>query len=62
MIYIMRGDFDLGRAIESGGLEVIGVAKARRALRAWLNVSPLPASDRNGRMPKQPDPDGRGSG
>jgi DNA-binding HxlR family transcriptional regulator len=41
MIYIVRGDLGLGQAIESGRLEVIGEAKARRALRAWLNLSPL---------------------
>jgi DNA-binding HxlR family transcriptional regulator len=41
MIYIVRGDLGLSRAIDSGRLEVIGGAEARRALRAWLNLSPL---------------------
>jgi DNA-binding HxlR family transcriptional regulator len=43
MIYIVRGDMSLPRAIDSGRLEVIGEAKARRALGAWLNLSPLAA-------------------
>jgi DNA-binding HxlR family transcriptional regulator len=43
MIYIVRGDISLSRAIDSGKLEVIGQAKARRALGAWLNLSPLAA-------------------
>jgi DNA-binding HxlR family transcriptional regulator len=43
MIHIVRGDIDLGRAIDSGKLEAIGEANARRALRAWLNLSPLAA-------------------
>jgi hypothetical protein len=41
MIYIVRGDLRLGRAIESGRLEVIDAAKARRSLGAWLNLGPL---------------------
>ncbi len=41
MIYIVRGDLALARAIDSGQLEVIGQAKARRALGSWLNLSPL---------------------
>jgi DNA-binding HxlR family transcriptional regulator len=41
MIYIVRGDLGLARAIDGGRLEVIGEARARRALRAWLNLSPL---------------------
>ena len=43
MIYIVRGDMSLRHAIDSGRLEVIGQAKARRALGAWLNLSPLAA-------------------
>jgi DNA-binding HxlR family transcriptional regulator len=43
MIRIVRGDISLSRAIDSGRLEVIGAAKARRALGAWLNLSPLAA-------------------
>jgi DNA-binding HxlR family transcriptional regulator len=42
MIRIVRGDLALERAIE-GRLEVIGTAQARRALRPWLNLSPLTA-------------------
>jgi hypothetical protein len=41
MIYVMRGDLPLSRALSSGRLEAIGTAKARKALRAWLNLSPL---------------------
>lgn len=41
MIYIVRGDLPLSRALESGRLEVIGSARARKALRPWLNLSPL---------------------
>lgn len=43
MIQIVRGDISLRRAIDSARLEVIGNAKARRALGAWLNLSPLAA-------------------
>ena len=43
MIYIVRGDISLRHAIDSGRLEALGVAKARRALGAWLNLSPLAA-------------------
>jgi DNA-binding HxlR family transcriptional regulator len=41
MIYVVRGDLPLNRALSSGRLEAIGTAKARKALRAWLNLSPL---------------------
>ncbi len=41
MIYIIRGDFTLARATAAGRLEVLGSASKRRALRAWLNLSPL---------------------
>lgn len=41
MIYIVRGDLSLARALESGKLEAIGTARARRALGRWLNLSPL---------------------
>ena len=41
MIYIVRGDLPLTRALASGRLEAIGTARARKALRAWLNLSPL---------------------
>jgi DNA-binding HxlR family transcriptional regulator len=43
MIYIVRGDLALTRAIDNGKLELIGQAKARRALGPWLNLSPLTA-------------------
>lgn len=41
MIYIVRGDLSLSRALDSGRLEAIGSARARKALRPWLNLSPL---------------------
>jgi len=41
MIYIVRGDLPLAKAIDSGRLEVTGSAPARNALRAWLNLGPL---------------------
>lgn len=41
MIYIVRGDLPLTLALSSGRLEAIGTARARKALRAWLNLSPL---------------------
>jgi DNA-binding HxlR family transcriptional regulator len=41
MIYVVRGDLPLSRALSSGRLEAIGTAKARKALRPWLNLSPL---------------------
>ncbi|MGF1631721.1 MAG: winged helix-turn-helix transcriptional regulator [Kiloniellaceae bacterium] len=41
MIYIVRGDLPLTRALDSGRLEAIGSARARKTLRAWLNLSPL---------------------
>ena len=41
MIYVVRGDLPLNRALSSGRLEAHGTAKARKALRAWLNLSPL---------------------
>ena len=41
MIHIVRGDISLRRALDGGRLEVIGEATARRALGAWLNLSPL---------------------
>lgn len=41
MIYVVRGDLPLTRALSSGRLEAYGTVKARKALRAWLNLSPL---------------------
>lgn len=41
MIYIVRGDLSVGRALDEGRLEAIGTAAARRALRSWLNLSPI---------------------
>lgn len=43
MIRIVRGDITLETAIEGNALEVIGSAAALRALRPWLNLSPLTA-------------------
>jgi DNA-binding HxlR family transcriptional regulator len=40
MIYIVRGDLPLARALESGRLEAIGEARTRRALADWLNLQP----------------------
>ncbi len=41
MIYVVRGDLTLIRALSSGRLEAIGTARARKALGRWLNLSPL---------------------
>jgi DNA-binding HxlR family transcriptional regulator len=41
MIYVMRGDIALPRALESGSLEAIGTDHMRRALPAWFNLHPL---------------------
>jgi DNA-binding HxlR family transcriptional regulator len=41
MIYLVRGDLTLARAIDTDRLEVIGSASARSRLLAWLNPSPL---------------------
>jgi DNA-binding HxlR family transcriptional regulator len=43
MIYIVRGDLPLARALDSGRLDATGSSAARRHLRAWLNLSPLAA-------------------
>ncbi len=43
MIYIVRGDLPVSRAIADDRLEVHGAAAARRKLSAWLNLSPLAA-------------------
>lgn len=43
MIRIVRGDLRLGAALEDGRLEAHGSHRARRRLRAWLNLSPLAA-------------------
>ena len=43
MIYIVRGDLPVSRAIADERLEVIGKAKHRKALSRWLNLSPLTA-------------------
>lgn len=41
MIYIVRGDLPLTRALAADRLEAIGSADARKRLAAWLNLSPL---------------------
>lgn len=41
MIYIVRGDLPLARALAADRLEAIGAADARKRLAAWLNLSPL---------------------
>lgn len=38
MIYIWRGDLSFTQAQTSGRLKVHSIARARRALRAWLNL------------------------
>ncbi len=40
MIYIVRGDLSLARALADERLEAIGSARARRALSKWLNLLP----------------------
>jgi DNA-binding HxlR family transcriptional regulator len=41
MIYIVRGDLSLARALGEGRLEADGPRALRGRLRAWLNLSPL---------------------
>ena len=41
MIYLMRGDLPISRAIEEDRLDLVGTQRARRALRKWLNPDPL---------------------
>ena len=41
MIYLVRGDLPLTRAIDSGKLEVVGSGRAQKTLGKWLNLSPL---------------------
>jgi DNA-binding HxlR family transcriptional regulator len=41
MIYIVRGDLPLGRAMESERLEVLGPVADRDRLGAWLNLGPV---------------------
>jgi DNA-binding HxlR family transcriptional regulator len=41
MIYIVRGDLSLTRALDEGRLETDGPRALRARLRAWLNLSPL---------------------
>lgn len=43
MIYIVRGDLPIARALGEGRLDAHGTRAARRALRAWLNLPPLAA-------------------
>ena len=43
MIRIYRGDISLDHAVETERLEVLGSARHRRRLAAWLNLSPLTA-------------------
>ncbi len=40
VIYLVRGDLALTRALADGRLEAHGGAAARRALRRWLNLGP----------------------
>ena len=41
MIYVIRGDLPLTRAIDDGKLMVHGPVKTQKKLRKWLNLSPL---------------------
>ena len=41
MIYIVRGDLSLTRALDEGRLDVMGPRPLRSRLRKWLNLSPL---------------------
>jgi DNA-binding HxlR family transcriptional regulator len=41
MIYVIRGDLPLARALASGRLEALGSAAARSALGRWLNLGPV---------------------
>jgi len=43
MIRIVRGDLGLDAALSDGRLDAHGSRRARRALRPWLNLSPLAA-------------------
>jgi DNA-binding MarR family transcriptional regulator len=43
LIYIVRGDLPIPTALETGRLEALGTARARRALTAWFNLGPLTA-------------------
>jgi DNA-binding HxlR family transcriptional regulator len=45
MIYIVRGDLKLARALETGRLEAIGTTSAQKALETWLNLSPFTEID-----------------
>lgn len=57
MIYIVRGDLALGRAIDDGRLEALGSSAARRALRAWLNLHPLAKiKSQRDSLPRPPRP------
>ncbi len=41
LIYVVRGDLPIAQALDTGHLEALGTAKARRALKAWFNLGPL---------------------
>lgn len=41
MIYLVRGDLPLARALDSGRLEALGETPVRARLGAWLNLGPL---------------------
>lgn len=41
MIYIVRGDLPVARALESERLEAVGPTTLRRKLDAWFNLGPL---------------------
>jgi DNA-binding HxlR family transcriptional regulator len=41
MIYVIRGDVTLARAMTEGMIEALGMSAAQRCLGGWLDVSPL---------------------
>ena len=41
MIYIVRGDLSLARAMDDGKIEAIGSTQTQRALAKWMNFSPI---------------------
>ena len=41
MIYIVRGDLSLARAVDEGRLEALGPRSLQSRLRTWLNLGPI---------------------
>lgn len=55
MIYIIRGDLSLTRALNDGRLEALGATATKRKLRSWLNISPLAKVRPMVQAPAEPD-------